>query len=282
MMDFSKSDAKYLKVKSEIRQKLRAADEKLESLGPKRQTQIEQTQFLIDIAIRFQEIATSAARADYGRTDFVNHDENLRLATATVNRGEAFSNVMAESGHDFDFGDSEDVQAITELDFKVLALDDEKAVPVRLFPDHPDIQDIVQKNTAVGAPRNHDILAWLKSVYRRSRGFELGTFDSSMLTVTMKHQARKWQDLALGYISDVITLVHSFVAKLLQHIVPNPHVRESLSSLLVDGLREKYRSALDQTKFLLKVELEGTPATYNHYFNDTLNKWYVLSRPLLY
>jgi hypothetical protein len=60
----------------------------------------------------------------------------------------------------------------------------------------------------------------------------------------MQHQARKWQDLALGYISDVVTLVHSFIVKLLQHVVPNQQVREGLISLLVDELRKRYQIAL--------------------------------------
>jgi hypothetical protein len=29
-----------------------------------------------------------------------------------------------------------------------------------------------------------------------------------------------------------------------------------------------------------KVELRGTPATYNHYFNDNLDKWSVLATEL--
>lgn len=126
-------------------------------------------------------------------------------------------------------------------------------------------------------PEARDILYWLKSIHRESRGFELGTFSPAILAVSMQAQAHKWPNLALGYVSDMIALVHSFVIKLLKEIVPNRHVREGLISLLVDGLKEKYLKALDHTSLLLKVELEGTPATYNHYFNDTLNKRYVFS-----
>lgn len=58
-------------------------------------------------------------------------------------------------------------------------------------------------------------------------------------------------------------------------IVPSKHVRQNVTSLLTEKLREKYESAIKQAKFLLEVKLSGTPATYNHYFNDNLNKWYV-------
>jgi hypothetical protein len=75
---------------------------------------VAQTQFLMDIALRFQEIATFATSADYRRTDFFSKDETLRLATATVNRGEVFSSAMALSGHDFRFRDSEDIEKTRE------------------------------------------------------------------------------------------------------------------------------------------------------------------------
>lgn len=227
----------------------------------------------MDIALRFQEIVTSATSADYRQIDLFGKDDSLRLATAAVNRGQTFARAMAESGHEFHFRESEDIEEINELDFEHLVLDGEDTVPVRFVAEHLDIQDVVHFSSAITEPRDDDILAWLKSVYQRSRGFELGTFASSVLSVAMQQQARKWKDLALGYISDVATLVHMFIVKLLKHVVPNQHVQQALTSLLIDDLRKKYQTALDQTEFLTVVELEGPPATYNHYFNDTLDKW---------
>jgi len=245
----------------------------------------------MDISLRFQEIATCASRADYGRMEFFRKDKNLRLATATVNRGETFANVMSENGHDFKFIASEDMKDMEddegdedtdEMDSGSLTMNDETTVAVRLFEDHPDMVDVVQQSSAISKPHEHKILAWLKSAYRQSRGFELGTFASSVLVVAMQQQARKWQDIAFGYINDVISLVHSFVLALLEYIVPNQRVRRGLNSLLIDELKTRYQSAVDQTKFLLSVELEGTPATYNHYFGDTLDKWYVLCKPVFF
>jgi hypothetical protein len=99
------------------------------------------------------------------------------------------------------------------------------------------------------------------------------------LAVTLKRQSVKWRELALGYISDIITMVHAFVKDLLQHITPNENVRMGIESLLMDELTKKYQNAMSHVNFLLDVELEGTPATHNHYFNDTLEKWYVNPRP---
>jgi len=254
----------------------------------------------MDIYLRFQEIATCASRADYGRMEFFRKDKNLRLATATVNRGETFANVMSENGHDFKFIASEDMKDMEddedmedmeddegdedtdEMDSVPLTMNDETTVAVRLFEDHPDMVDVVQQSSAISKPHEHKILAWLKSAYRQSRGFELGTFASSVLVVAMQQQARKWQDIAFGYINDVISLVHSFVLALLEYIVPNQRVRRGLNSLLIDELKTRYQSAVDQTKFLLSVELEGTPATYNQYFGDNLDKWYVVCKAFFF
>ncbi|KAH8695836.1 hypothetical protein GQ44DRAFT_694830 [Phaeosphaeriaceae sp. PMI808] len=107
---------------------------------------------------------------------------------------------------------------------------------------------------------------------RLSRGFELGTFDTGLLLVSLKTQAEKWHDFALGYISDVITFVHHFIVKVLHRVSPSDRVRNGIIGLLTTSLEKKYRKAMDHTRFLLDVELNGTTATHNHYFNEVLQK----------
>lgn len=89
----------------------------------------------------------------------------------------------------------------------------------------------------------------------------------------MKRQSVKWKSLALGYISDIMTIVHTFVVDLLRVVCPIERVRMGIMSLLMDRLVERYTSATSHVEFLLEIELDGTPATLNHYFNDNLNKW---------
>jgi hypothetical protein len=256
----------------------------LEALGPKRQTRAEQHRFVMEIALEFQRIATLAVHSNYSRTDLFDKYPSLRLATAAVNRAETFSDVMATKGHAFDFnsdhrGDIPDKSDLETKALKNLSIDNDDAVNVRTEPDHPDIADLTHKAVLLPEPLHGSILGWLKDVYRQSRGFELGTFDASLLAVTLKRQSVKWRELALGYISDIITMVHAFVKDLLQHITPNENVRMGIESLLMDELEKKYQNAMSHVNFLLDVELEGTPATHNHYFNDTLEKWYVNPRP---
>lgn len=90
----------------------------------------------------------------------------------------------------------------------------------------------------------------------------------------MREQSKKWNSLALGYVSDAVTIVHNFVTELLRIVYPDARVRRGLISLLTDHLIERYKKAVDQVVFVLQVERSEKPATQNHYFNDTLEKWY--------
>lgn len=89
----------------------------------------------------------------------------------------------------------------------------------------------------------------------------------------MKLQSGKWQSLALGYISDIVVITHRFVTDLLDVLCPISRVRHGIESLLMDSLIEKYSKAVSHVKFLLEIELNGTPATLIHHFNDNLQKW---------
>lgn len=91
--------------------------------------------------------------------------------------------------------------------------------------------------------------------------------------MSMERQSVKWKELALGYISDIVTLVHNFVIGLMCVVCPVERVRAGIMSLLMDRLVEKYRLATSHVEFLLEVELNGTLATLNHYFNESLEKW---------
>ncbi|KAI0409965.1 dynamin GTPase [Xylaria palmicola] len=274
------------KVKAEVGQKIKEVQRQLNKLGPKRQTQAEHVQFLMEIALRFQDAAAAAARADYGQSSLFG-DKTLRLATSAINRGEEFARLMGTSGHRYKFDNSDIMKDISDLEPETsetseTGLDGQSTEGsssqsnTRRVPNHVDVEDLMHNAIAtVSAPRDHQILSWLKSVYRQSRGFEIGTFDDKLLAITMKEQAAKWHDLALGYTSDTIVMVHSFISHLLGDIVAIDRVRRGIMALLMEEFRTKYQAALDHTNFLLNVELDGKPATLNHYFNDNLSKWYI-------
>lgn len=91
----------------------------------------------------------------------------------------------------------------------------------------------------------------------------------------MHKQSEKWPRYAMGYIGDIITAVHAYIVKALQLLCPDRQVVRGLLAAITEGLQAGYQRAVDQVKFVLSVERNGTPMTLNHYFNDNLQKWFV-------
>jgi hypothetical protein len=117
------------------------------------------------------------------------------------------------------------------------------------------------------------ILPWIENLYRESRGFELGTFNSTILSSVLKKQSTKWPSLAEGYICDIVSIVHTFTTKALNISCGDQRLGQNILSFLIDDLIEKYRKALSMAEFLLQIERDGTPMTQNHYLNSNLQKW---------
>lgn len=145
--------------------------------------------------------------------------------------------------------------------------------PVRHEPRFPQLVECTIDNSeGVARKSKTGIMAWITDEHENSRGFELGGIDPSLLTTVFGVQAQRWDLLSLGYVSDVIEIVHSFLLTLLEVVVHDDHVRAGLVSRLQEGLQIRYRRAFDHAKFLLDVEKQSVPTTANHYFNDNLEK----------
>lgn len=149
---------------------------------------------------------------------------------------------------------------------------DEQSHRVRHTGPEPELDDILHDDCIVPTPKPTGITTWLEKVYKSSRGFEMGTFDASLLPIIWKKQSANWDDLALGYVSDIVSLVHNFTLALISAICEDDRVQSALMSMLMDGLIECYKKSIDHAKFILHVERLGTPLTANHYFADNLEK----------
>ena len=283
-------------VKSEINRRLKKCQQDLEHLGAKRQTPTEQYQYLTDISMNFQKIVTEALTTNYGRRDMFKDHSSLRLVTAAVNRSESMSTMLAEKGHTYRFeGQSKNGFKVIEDSSELIAEEAEAtssnppdsdgtlsgfkpsdSVSVRLYPSHPDVEDLLPDTSKIAEPKRGEVFTWLTGIYRESRGFEIGTFNPSLLSTILKEQSQKWQDIALGYVADIIVLTHTFVNDLLSQVCPVRRVRDGIMSLLTEELAAKYKTSIKHVEFLLDINLNGTPSTLNHYFNDNLQKWYVL------
>ena len=196
--------------------------------------------------------------------------------TAFVNRNAVFSDDVAKKGHTVYFKD--EAPAVEENE----EIDDERqpgqpklsmVTPTRRHQRNFDeLDDVLHQEDHISNPSQSPITAWLEEIYNASRGFELGTFDPSLLAIAWKKQSAKWDPLGFGYISDIVSLVHTFIVKLLSALCKDERSRRELHSVLLDKLIERYKRSTDHTKFILSVERAGTPLTTNHYFAENLEK----------
>jgi hypothetical protein len=77
----------------------------------------------------------------------------------------------------------------------------------------------------------------------------------------------------MAHVETVIVAVHRFIKALLGETFGDQRMREELWSLvLLEKLQTAYIRAKDKAEFLLDIEINGRPSTYNHYFSDNLQK----------
>lgn len=221
-----------------------------------------------------------ALQAKFGSDELFDSLDSLRIAPAVTSRFTAFDEEMARFGHEYQFTSGQLKSSVTGVAVEEVDSSDEDLVDgptnnfnVRRESDIEDIVDLLHAQETLILPNGENIGLWLREVYKTSRGFELGTFDSSILATTMKKQSSKWNSISLGYVSDVIVLVHRFTTTALSSICYDDTMQRSLFGVLYDGLVDRYKNAIRQVQFLLEVERNGTPMTTNHYFNDNLDKW---------
>ncbi|KAE8415055.1 P-loop containing nucleoside triphosphate hydrolase protein [Aspergillus pseudocaelatus] len=263
-------------VRSEITKRLKEAKNSLKALGNERETPEQKVGFLLDIMNKFQEITSQALSTSYGENDIFDEHVDLRLATRVVTRDTAFAEDLERYGHEYNFDtsvkktpDSSDANSTTAPSDES---EDVKEFHARKTGSMPELEDVVTEQTWESVPSDNDIYEWLKQLYQSSRGFEIGTFNTSLLATSMKKQSAKWSNFAKGYISDVITIVHGFIVKTLEIVCVDRRVFNNLLSIMMDNLLDKYQCALTQVDFLLHVERNQAPKTLNHYFNENLQR----------
>lgn len=98
-------------------------------------------------------------------------------------------------------------------------------------------------------------------------------FGGALLGTIFKEQSKRWEDLVLSHVSDAIVLVHDYILKLLNHVFSEEQVlRELFDNVLLEKLQASYQRAMDQARFLLRIEREGKPMTFNNLFSAELQK----------
>ncbi|KAL2782703.1 hypothetical protein BJX66DRAFT_350552 [Aspergillus keveii] len=252
-------------VRSEVSKRLKECKRALESLGGERESTAQQIIYLLDIVAKFQRITEDALQTNYGSQDAFDDEADLRLATLVANRNGLLSDDFATRGHEYDFmshkhdddSDDQNNRGVSSPASSILAQtgrmneeeEEQRSVPSRKLGSCSDIGDNLHDCVPINDSKTQGILAWIENLYQESRGFEIGTFNSSILSSVLKKQSAKWPSLAEGYICDIISMVHTFITKALTISCRDRRLGQNILSFL-----------------------EGTPMTQNHYLNSNLQK----------
>ncbi|KAI1923795.1 hypothetical protein LOZ65_003246 [Ophidiomyces ophidiicola] len=219
------------------------------------------------IGTKFQDIVGQALVTDYGRNELFEQYPEFRLATLLVHREEEFGKTMIGWGQQYHF---EEVNKESETDSdEKLACSEIK--DVRETENPIELEDILQDQEIVCEPQKK-FLEWLQGLYHQSKGFEIGTYSGSLLATVMRKQASKWRAISLGYISDVIVIVHEFITKVLDSVCPDKQVHSGLLEHMTDELTEIYKKTIQHVHFLLSAEFSGILRTQNQAFGEELDR----------
>ncbi|KAI1210817.1 P-loop containing nucleoside triphosphate hydrolase protein [Annulohypoxylon truncatum] len=256
------------KLKTDIVKELTSLRSQLDKMGQSRSNQHTQRAYLNRISEAFQTLARDSLNAYYTSNDIFEERHDLRLITRIVEESERYSTTMLEDGHTRPFESNSD--------------SDESSEPMLTHP-YPDVEDfhcpelegIFDPSDVIMPTANDEdnIMDYIEGVYKESRGQELGTFNSALISTMFKEQTKKWKPITLSYVTQVILEIHHFIKEILVQICPDERVFDELwDGYLLEKLQDSYHRALTHAKLLLEIEREGVPLTHNHYFNDNLQK----------
>ncbi|OTA03999.1 dynamin family protein [Trichoderma parareesei] len=283
--------AEFPLVQSDIMASLKKNKKLLAGMGESRSTTDQQRAYVGKVASDFATLKNYGLDAYYTRHDFFD-DYEMRLITRVRTINEAFALVMHEKGHSMEFDDVSaggDGNGLGEPDESDLAADrsllygDEFKLKIPKLGEG-DLGDIVSDPYWCAQPERGDMLQHIQELYLNSRGYEMGTFSSEMLSRTFKEQGSKWRGITLAHVSNAMLIVHQFIRRALEECCPDPAVREELWGYLLyghdgangqkghEGLLKRYRRAMDNAEFLLSVEFQERAITHDPRFDEQLNK----------
>lgn len=113
---------------------------------------------------------------------------------------------------------------------------------------------------------------WVKHKYERSKGFEIGTTNPSLMPLLFAEQSRAWGFHAHNHVTKVIRKIHHFHHEVLRYCCNEDALCERRWDKLIQPLLPSYENALQQASFLVEIERHGNLITMNHYFAENVRK----------
>ena len=256
-------------------------EEQLEIIGPVRQTAYEQRNHLINVASKFRDISTKAIDAYYSRDECFEKDEIFRLATLVVEMNEDFSETVHKEGFTRAFRGVRPAADAVSLgspspgrspDCDTAHSSVQPSTPESESPEYPELRSIMAQAEALPEPAEDGIMEWITYKYNRSKGFEIGTTNPSLMPSLFTEQSRAWGFHALNHVIKVIRKIHHFNYKVLQYCCNDDALCERLWDKLLQPLLPSYEKAVQQASFLVEIERHGNLMTTNHYFAENVRK----------
>ncbi|KAI9803497.1 MAG: hypothetical protein M1825_001840 [Sarcosagium campestre] len=265
----------------DIRISIGKLEQQLEIIGPVRQTAYEQRNHLINVASKFRDITTKAIDAYYSRDECFEKDDIFRLATLVVEMNEEFSETVHKEGFTRAFsGVRPAADALSlgspspdrSLDRHTAHSSVQPSTPETESPEYPELRSIMAQAEALPEPAEDGIMEWITYKYNRSKGFEIGTTNPSLMPSLFAEQSRAWGFHALNHVTKVICKIHHFNYKVLQYCCNDDALCERLWDKLLQPLLPSYEKAVQQASFLVEIERHGNLMTTNHYFAENVRK----------
>lgn len=268
LMDITKKEFPILK--KEIAKRLSDCGKKSDAMGVSRSDEKSQRTYLGKIATKFERIVGYALNAYYTEDQIFNDRLEMRLITRIIKLNEVFSEVFSQNGHTRHFEHSnkdEEHEKQSKSQLPEIGFDIPNA-------EVDDLYDIIRpERFQCPEPADDNIMDHINDVFQKARGPELGTVGGALLGTIFKEQSRRWEDLVISHVSDAIALVHHFIIELLAHTCAEKQVMTQLwDNVLLEKLQESYKRSMRHARFLLEVEREGKPYTYDRCFSAELQK----------
>lgn len=286
---------KFQEVACDILEKMDACTERLQNLGPEPFDKTEQRNHLLRIATSFQSLTSHAIDAYYGRDPCFTSRDELRLATTIKGLQDNYSNLLRRKGQTRQSRRNKDLcNALGERDPGKIVTPSGDQAPLEdstissgdedgnlsessldsLFEPEPpvELKRVLFHIRRPDSRPHENIIPWIRREYNRSKGFEIGTINPSLLPALYHEQIKNWRYYTLDHMNKVIDAIHSFIRNMLELVCSDRQIYERLWAVLSPQVVESYRKALDHVTLLLEVEEAGNMRTLNHYFALTLNK----------
>lgn len=265
----------------DLKCKVKECHGELDKLGPSRQNQREQRNFLSQIAGKFQDVVRAGLTADYNVHSMFDQEQS-RLVTQVVNIMDAFAEDFRLRAHLLKF---DHLTTSDECSPSYDGFDHDDIIPQKIQKKPADfvkleaitkeefeeLGDLVHLEENVPDPCDN-MSDWIRNMYQRSRGMDLGTFNPHLVSTAFAQQSSKWESMTRSCLSRVIVSIHRFIRTALERVCSDVATCRNIWLQILDELLNGYSKALEQMELLIHVNQRKQPWTLNGRFNEMLAK----------